>query len=70
MDTRKIAHEIQLFNELNKTIALQAGVNYIDITGISRSAETDQSLSASDGLHPSAVQYKKWAEVLAAKISE
>ena len=68
MDTQKIAKELQLFNELNKTIALEAGVNYIDITGISRSAVSDQFLIAEDGLHPSATQYKKWANLLAERI--
>jgi lysophospholipase L1-like esterase len=68
MDTHKIVQELQLFNELNKTISLEAGVNYIDITGISRSAISDQSLIAGDGLHPSASQYKKWADLLAERV--
>ncbi|MDQ6758109.1 MAG: SGNH/GDSL hydrolase family protein [Bacteroidota bacterium] len=63
-DTARIAREIDQFNAVNKTIAQQFGVNYIDITPISREAKNDPSLIAYDGLHPSGKQYKKWAELL------
>ncbi len=59
----KIASEIDLFNAANKSISLQLGVNYLDITPISR--ESDPMLIAGDGLHPSGKQYKRWAELLA-----
>jgi lysophospholipase L1-like esterase len=59
----KIAAEIDQFNAANKTISLQFGVNYIDITPISR--EPDPSFIANDGLHPSGKQYKRWADFLA-----
>ncbi len=62
-DKAKIAKEIDEFNAANKTIAMQLGVNYIDITSISR--EPDPSLIAIDGLHPSGKQYKRWADLLA-----
>ncbi len=62
-DRAKIAAEIDQFNSANKTISLKLGVNYLDITTISR--ETDPSLVANDGLHPSGKQYKRWAELLA-----
>src|SRR5450432_3608325 len=64
-DTAKIAREIDDFNAVNKSISLRAGVHYLDITPISRDAKTDPSLTAGDGLHPSAIQYKKWSELLA-----
>ncbi len=64
-DTAQIAKEIDKFNEENKTISLNEGVHYIDITSISRGAKNDPSLIAGDGLHPSAIQYKKWSELLA-----
>ena len=62
-DTAKISREIDQFNTANKTISLQLGVNYLNITPISR--ETDPELLAGDGLHPSGKQYKRWADLLA-----
>ena len=64
-DTAKIAKEIDAFNLANRTIATDAGVHYIDITPISRDAKNDLTLIAADGLHPSAIQYKKWSGLLA-----
>lgn len=62
-DKPMIAAEIDQFNSENKKIALQLGVNYLDITPISR--EPDPELIAGDGLHPSGKQYKRWADLLA-----
>ncbi len=63
-DKASIAREIDAFNVINKTIAMQQGVNYIDITPSSRLAANDQSLTANDGLHPSGLQYKLWSDLL------
>jgi lysophospholipase L1-like esterase len=63
-DKTLIAKEIDSFNVINKTIATQAGVNYLDITGSSRLAANDPSLIAADGLHPSGLEYKVWADGL------
>ncbi len=65
-DKPRIAAEIDEFNAANKAISLQYGVNYLDITPISR--EPDPSLIAIDGLHPSGKQYKRWAGLLAPMI--
>ena len=65
-DTAKIAREVAQFNVENKKIALQLGVNYLNITLISR--EPDPELLAGDGLHPSGKQYKRWADLLAPMI--
>ena len=67
-DTAMISRQIDTFNLINKTISENAGVNYIDITPISREAANDAALIAIDGLHPSGKQYKRWAELLAAMI--
>ncbi len=64
-DTARISMEINIFNSINKEIALASGVTYLDITPISREARTDASLIASDGLHPSSKQYERWAALLA-----
>ena len=63
LDAAKISKEIDELNAANKAISLQLGVNYLDITPISR--ESDPELLSGDGLHPSGKQYKRWAELLA-----
>lgn len=67
-DTARIAREIDAFNAVNKSISLNGGVHYLDITPISRDAKSDPALIAGDGLHPSAMQYKRWSELLAPMI--
>lgn len=63
-----IAAEIDLFNAANREITLAAGVSYTDITPASRNANTDISLVAQDGLHPSGKMYGEWANALAPKL--
>jgi len=63
--TAQIAKEIDEFNAVNKTITLAAGMQYLDITVISREAKYNLQLIGSDGLHPSAIQYQKWSAFLA-----
>ena len=41
---------------------------YTNITDLTREASTDPALTASDSLHPSGLEYKKWAELLAPKM--
>jgi lysophospholipase L1-like esterase len=65
LNKEKIANDIDAFNLINKTISDQFGVHYLDVTGISREAESNPSLVAGDGLHPSGEQYTRWAELLA-----
>jgi lysophospholipase L1-like esterase len=69
-DTAEIGKEIDEFNEANKTMSLDAGVHYIDIIPISREAKYNLSLVANDGLHPSALQYKQWSELLASTVKQ
>ncbi|MGZ3874341.1 MAG: SGNH/GDSL hydrolase family protein, partial [Mucilaginibacter sp.] len=56
------------FNAINKSISTAAGVNYLDITGISRQAANDPSLIAPDGLHPSAKMYALWVAQLSDQV--
>ena len=63
-DRDAIAKDIDAFNAINKKISDQAGVNYLDITSSSRLAANNLSLVASDGLHPSGVEYKVWSQGL------
>lgn len=64
LNAEKISKEIADYNSLNKALALQYKVQYIEITGSSRKAKTNSSLVAGDGLHPSAKEYAKWAKKL------
>jgi lysophospholipase L1-like esterase len=64
-DRAQIAAAIDAYNAANKQIALQYNVHYIDITPWTREAANDASLLATDGLHPSGKEYKRWAETIA-----
>ncbi len=59
-----IGPEIDQFNAINKAISLNAQVNYLDITPVSRQAATNLSLVAEDGLHPSGAMYQLWVNIL------
>ncbi|MDN5287287.1 MAG: Lysophospholipase [Mucilaginibacter sp.] len=63
-DGARIAKEIDEFNNINRQESANAGVNYIDITDISKQAANNPSLIADDGLHPSVVMYQAWVEKL------
>ena len=67
-DRNKIAEEIDDFNLINKSIALQHHTHYIDITPGSREAATDPALTASDHLHPSGLEYARWSKLVVHKI--
>jgi lysophospholipase L1-like esterase len=59
-----IGPQIDQFNAMNKQISDDAGVNYLDITTISRKAANEPGLIAPDGLHPSGKMYAMWVNSL------
>ncbi|MGV3560010.1 SGNH/GDSL hydrolase family protein [Larkinella arboricola] len=61
-DRQQIAREIDAFNAVAQEECQKAGIVYIDITLISRTAAGDASQIAEDGLHFSGKQYRLWAE--------
>ncbi|MDQ3551807.1 MAG: SGNH/GDSL hydrolase family protein [Bacteroidota bacterium] len=67
-DKQRVAMEIDWFNEINFFITSSYGVSYTNITTSTRQAATNASLIANDNLHPSGLEYKKWAEMLAPKM--
>ena len=69
-DREKIAREIDQYNAINKEITLSKGVVWIDVSVISRLAETDLTLIAGDGLHPSGKMYAEWVRLALPKIAE
>ena len=63
-DRKKIAGEIDVFNNINKKITEARGIGYISITEGTREAASNPQLVAKDGLHPSGDDYARWAEKL------
>ena len=64
-----ISKAIDEFNEINARITYQYGVQYFDITEISRDGLKDPTLIAADGLHPSGKMYSYWVELIAKEIA-
>jgi lysophospholipase L1-like esterase len=62
-DTGRIAHEIDLFNTVNREEAQEAGVHYVDVTAESRADAGRSGFLAADGLHPSGKMYAAWAQL-------
>lgn len=58
-DRAKIGREIDQFNAIAKEESVRAGAKWVDITPTSRAMK--DGWAASDGLHPSGVQYAAWA---------
>lgn len=61
-DRNQIAREIDAYNAINKRIAGQYGIQYVDVTPISRRAGEEPGLVATDNLHPSGIMYGLWAD--------
>jgi lysophospholipase L1-like esterase len=67
-DRFAISREIDTFNAIIKAVAEKYKVTYIDITPGTREGATDESLLATDKLHPSGKEYSRWAQQLAGAI--
>lgn len=63
-DQKKIAAEIDAFNEVIVKECKGSGVLFVDITALSRTAKGNPAMVASDGLHFSGKMYTAWAELL------
>tara|TARA_B110000003_G_scaffold57585_1_gene57666 strand:+ start:1054 stop:1749 length:696 start_codon:yes stop_codon:yes gene_type:complete len=62
LDKEQIATEIDNFNQIIYEICAIKGINFIDITPISRIAKTRNDFIANDSLHPSGIQYTAWVQ--------
>lgn len=60
-DRNQIAMEIDDYNEVCERIAKKYKTNYIDITPSQREDGSNAEFIAGDALHPSAMEYAKWA---------
>jgi lysophospholipase L1-like esterase len=58
----QISKALDEFNAINKKITEAAGIQYFNITDISRKGFEQPDLVAEDKLHPSGKQYKLWVE--------
>lgn len=65
---QRVSMQIDWFNAINKRITLANGISYTDITPSTREAAANPTLIASDNLHPSGSEYKRWADLLTPKI--
>ncbi|HEY9196809.1 MAG TPA: SGNH/GDSL hydrolase family protein [Mucilaginibacter sp.] len=65
-----IGPEIDQFNAINRDESDKAGVNYVNITPVSKQAATDLTLLANDSLHPSAKMYSLWIDLLSPVIKK
>lgn len=68
-DRKQVAQEIDAYNKVNKEIAEKYAVHYLDITAWTREGLDHPELVTTDGLHPSAKEYRRWAEKIAAFFS-
>ncbi len=59
-----ISAGIDVYNAANKEITESYDIAYFDITPISRLGLEQTELVASDGLHPSGEQYKRWVDLM------
>ncbi len=69
-DQKKISTEIDAFNKVNETLSKKLKVQYINITELTREAVDNELLLTNDKLHPSGLEYKRWAEKLLSKSKE
>lgn len=60
----QISLEIDQYNAANKRFADSLHIQYFDITPISRMGLAQPALVASDGLHPSGIQYTEWVKLM------
>lgn len=61
-DAAVVAAEIDAYNAAKRAECARAGVAYVDITGLTREAAARRELLADDGLHPSDIDYQRWAQ--------
>jgi len=60
-DSKKIAQEIDVYNQSCENLTIKKGCHFINITDAQREDGAKDNFLASDGLHPSGNEYAKWA---------
>lgn len=59
-DRKKIAAEIDQFNEAMHQAMMGSGTMFVDVTSISREGAGDTTMVTTDKLHPSGPMYTRW----------
>jgi lysophospholipase L1-like esterase len=67
-DRKQVADEIDAYNAVCKKSAAAFQTNFINITDSQREDGNKTEFLAQDGLHPSGIEYKKWADKLVDEI--
>lgn len=68
--SEQIAQEIDSYNDYIRQRCIQQDIPFVDVTPISRLLGDSPGVLASDNLHPSGFQYKKWMEAVFPKVLE
>ncbi len=66
----EIGKEIEEFNAVFKRVSEEFGVDFYNITPISKRAKNDKDLTATDELHPSGKMYSLWVKEITDEVSE
>ena len=66
----EISEELDEYNEFSRQVAEERGITYFNITPISRLGLQNPGFVASDGLHPSGVQYTEWVKIMLESIDQ
>jgi lysophospholipase L1-like esterase len=61
-DAATVGAAIDAYNAAARAICAERGVAFVDITPLTREAAERRELLAEDGLHPSGLDYARWAE--------
>lgn len=62
----QVSNLIERYNDYGRKKAVQKGISFIDITELSQTNAAN--MFAEDGLHPSADQYKAWAQIIKTQV--
>jgi lysophospholipase L1-like esterase len=68
--SQSISDKIDEYNAINKEITNEIGIQYFDITPISKEGLNDTELVSNDGLHPSGKQYTEWVKLMLPTLRE
>lgn len=66
----KIGRELDLYNDMARGMCEANGIDFYNITDISRRGLDDPELVASDGLHPSGKMYSQWVQRILLVVKE
>lgn len=60
-----IAGQIDAYNAAQRELCALRDIAWVDVTAASRTCGADPAMLVGDGLHPSALQYEAWLQVIA-----